>query len=108
MISSIKNCDGYTDEKRIVWVGEFNKTDKSMTRYEQFEKTNILPVNTLDEIINDYLWRKDLKLLCGFDPIVEEYDEDKHKDEVKEMPCYPDRGSIKCVEDYIIVKFAEP
>lgn len=108
LISSIKNCDGYTDEKRIVWVGEFNKTDKSMTRYDQFEKTNILPLNNLDEIINDYLWRKDLKLLCGFDPIVEEYDEDKHKDEIKEMPCYPDRGSIKCVEDYIIVKFAEP
>lgn len=108
LINSIKCTKGYSDEKKIVWVGEFNKQDKSIAKMERFDSINILPLNSLDEVINDYIWREDLKLLCGFDPAVEEYSEGKFRGILEKMTCYPDDGSIKCVDDYIIVKFAEP
>ena len=29
-----------------------------------------------------------------------------NKDEIKQMPCYPNEGSIKMVEGYLIIKFS--
>lgn len=46
-----------------------------------------------------------MKLWCGFSPIMKDAAEYEQLPEVEEMPGYPDAGSIKIVEDVLVIKF---
>ncbi len=49
--------------------------------------------------------------ILGFSPIVRNSDEDEAyfcaHPEVKAMPVYPDSGSIKVIDDTIVIKFED-
>lgn len=47
-----------------------------------------------------------MSLRCGYEPqLFEDVDDLKKLDEVRQMPCYPDKGAIKVINEIVVVKF---
>lgn len=109
LISEIKGTDGYNDDLPIAYIGERNIEDKSVTMWPQFERVQITGYEgNASDLLNDYAWRVYVGRHCGFYPkVLEDTTEIERLTEVKEMPCYPDKGSIKVVNGAVVVKFAE-
>ena len=51
-------------------------------------------------------WDDFMKMWCCYEPeYIKDTSEIESKDTVKQMPSYPDSGSIKIVDGVIVVKF---
>lgn len=60
--------------------------------------------------INAYNWTYYMKIWCGYSPTQISEDDIlvlSQSEEVKAMPSYPDDGSIRIIDEIIVVKFAE-
>lgn len=60
-----------------------------------------------EPIFNDYAWKEAMEFWCGFAPELGDAAEFDGNAEVASMPCYPDQGSIRCINGKIVVKFAD-
>lgn len=109
LISEIKGADGYADDLPVAYIGERNIADKSVITWPQFERVQITGYKgDISDLLNNYAWRIYMGRHCGFYPeVLEDTTEIERLPEVKEMPCYPDKGSIKIVNGVAVVKFAE-
>ena len=109
LISEIKEADGYADDLPVAYIGERNIADKSIITWPQFERVQITGYKgDISDLLNNYAWRIYVGRHCGFYPeVLENTTEIERLTEVKEMPCYPDKGSIKVVNGVVVVKFAE-
>ncbi len=61
LITQIKGAEGYTDETPVVYINEFNKTDRTIPDIPQFNQINIAPYGD-SSLINDYLWKVTMRL----------------------------------------------
>ena len=104
LITRIKSTGGYTDDTKVVYINEYQKTDVSLPDIPEFDEINILPYNS-SNWINDYLWKESMRMWCGFAPQTEESSGYAELPEVVGMPCYPDEGSIKMINGVLVVKF---
>lgn len=66
-----------------------------------------LPTYKGELIFNDYAWKETMELWCGFAPELGDAAEFEGNAEVASMPCYPEQGSIRCIDGKIVVKFAD-
>lgn len=109
LISEIKGTDGYNDDLPVAYIGERNIEDKSVTMWPQFERVQITGYEgNASDLLNDYAWRVYVGRHCGFYPkVLEDTTEIEKIEEVKAMPCYPDKGSVKVVNGVVVVKFAK-
>ena len=89
----------------MVYINEFDKQNVYEID-EIFIPVNIVPYDSY-YTVNDYTWRNYMAYWCGFRPWVKDSAEFENLDEVKEMPCYPESGSIKKINGAIVVKFAD-
>ncbi len=48
-----------------------------------------------------------MKNWCGYDPVTLDETEFLERDEIKQMPCYPDYGSIRVIDETVVIKFAD-
>lgn len=99
LITRIKSCDGYRDELPITYVGILEKQDHTMGVLSQFPY--IWPYESAPDLINDSGQTHFMEKWCGFWQQQVEFD---HPD-ISSMPCYPDDGSIRILDDVIVVKF---
>lgn len=106
LITRIKSVEGYTAQTRVVYINEYRKSDATIPRITQFEAIRISPYHW-SCIINDYKWRGSMVLWCGFNPKTADSAMYEQLPEVIQMPCYPSDGSIKMIEDVLVVKFAD-
>ena len=115
LITQIKSTEGYTDETPIIYLNEYNKKDNSLPGVPKFEPIYLIPygdggqenVNIYggESLINDYLWEAFMRMWCGFSRIPGDWSLYKDDGRIKEMPHYPDYGSIQKLDDVIVVKF---
>ena len=106
LIGRITSTEGYTTELPVVYVNQFHKREQTYSDVSPwFEKITLTPYNT-NSLINDYQWRLFMRMWCGDLPVHRE-EEAAFKDleEVQAMPSYPNDGSIKIIDGYLIVKF---
>ena len=108
MITQIKSVEGYEDNLPVAFVGDniedvtnnqgslmgpvFGIHGKAESNVNAFSRSHI---------ITEYL---------GFAPTVCGYEESKalrELEEVKQMPSYPDAGSIQMINNIIVVKFSD-
>lgn len=106
LITKIKCIDNYDDNLPVVYINEFQKEDITFHGIWAFEDINITPFH-YDSIINSYTWEKTMKIWCGFDPIKGNAEDFIDNEVVKNMTRYPKDGSIKIVDNTIVVKFAD-
>lgn len=105
LITQIRSIEGYTDEAQVVYIGEYNKEDKNMVGVKNhFDQLYVEPYK--GSLLNNYAWKEMMELWCGFSPELGDATEFEGNAEVAAMPCYPDYGSIRCINGKIVVKFA--
>lgn len=101
LITRIKSAEGYRDELPITYIGRLEKQDLSLGTLSLFPY--IWPYESAPDLINDSGQIHFMANWCGFWQEQVEFD---HPD-IASMPCYPDDGSIRIIDDVIVVKFSE-
>lgn len=103
--TQIKSVAGYTDYTPVVYINENRKSDLTITRLPVFDEINLLPYHYSDLVTGDSSWRLFMAMWCGFNPPMADSATYENLPEVIQMPSYPDDGSIKMIEDVIVIKF---
>ena len=109
LISRIENIENYDKNLKVAYINEYekftyispNSLNNNIENIEEFGKV---------KLVNDYAWREYMSVWCGYKPDVltdEEIEKISDKPEVKAMACYPDDGSIKIIDNTIVVKFSD-
>lgn len=108
LVTRICSIDGYSVDLPVVYINDTDKSVKNTTQLVEMNDVKILPYGNIDGYINNYAWVRFMEVWCGFSPTKLEDDEKEAFEalpEVQEMPSYPDDGSIKIINDTIVVKF---
>ena len=110
LMTQIKSVDGYHADMPITMIGK-PVVDSTYTRQDMIGRTfNISGKSSTN--INAYSSWNIMTRVLGYDPVNRDSDEEEEYfrglDEVKYMPCYPSSGSIKIIDDTIVIKFQEP
>ncbi len=110
LVTRIKNVDGYRDEYPVVLLGsKLSIADQSFYHSNRFDRITFDGFdNDLERLVNDGGWKSYLKYHVGYDPnYCGDYLDWWQLPEVEKMNCYPDDGSIKVVNESVVVKFTE-
>ena len=108
LIAQIKFCEGYKDEMPIAFIGERGIQDLTFSVNDQYNSEFISSRSDLKDWINDYAYIEYMQYHCGFAPTIVELEEIMTSyDEIERMPVYPDNGSIKVIDNKVIVKVSE-
>lgn len=110
LMTQIKSVDGYHADMPITMIGK-PVVDSTYTRQDMIGGTfNISGKSSTN--INAYSSWNIMTRVLGYDPVNRNSDEEEEYfrglDEVVNMPCYPSSGSIKIIDDTIVIKFQEP
>lgn len=104
LVSQIKSTEGFTENTPVVYINEYGKYDYTTVNIPEFKEITITPY-AHSGILNNYAWKITMKIWCDFDPVLGDASEYSERPEVLEMPSYPDSGSIRMLDDVLIVKF---
>lgn len=102
LVANIKSTENYKDDYSVVFINE-KRNDLSFNEQDYFEFITYMPYRL--SIVNNYSWKKFVKVWTGYDPVILEEDKFKDLPEVQNMPAYPDYGSIKVIDETVVVKF---
>ena len=110
LMTQIKSVDGYHADMPITMIGK-PVVDSTYTRQDMIGGTfNISGKSSTN--INAYSSWNIMTRVLGYAPVNRNSDEEeeyfRELDEVNDMPCYPSSGSIKIIDDTIVIKFQEP
>ena len=110
LMTQIKSVDGYHADMPITMIGK-PVVDSTYTRQDMIGGTFDLAGKGSTNI-NAYSSWNIMTRVLGYDPVNRNSDEEEEYfrglDEVNDMPCYPSSGSIKIIDDTIVIKFQEP
>ena len=104
LITRIKSIENYTTDKKVVFINPWNIEDKSLKPIPYLANFDIAPYWNVDEYVNDFRWLRYMYYWCGYKPELADSKEFENLQEVKMMPSYPDDGSIKIINNTIVVK----
>jgi len=107
LVTRIKSVENYDDELPVsfIFIDGGHIEDKSFSSIETLEHLHIIPYENMYYTINNYEWKTFMKRWCGYDPVIIDGSDLESNEEVKAMSCYPDYGSIKVIEDRVVVRF---
>ncbi len=102
--SRIMSTEGYQDTMPVALIitGE---RDASIYTDKAFSEISIMPYNSIYPYKTGRNIKNTLRKWCNFDPKYVNEAPFKEMDEVKEMPDYPDDGSIKIIDGTVVVKW---
>lgn len=105
LITQIKSTEGYDDEYRIAYINKGKIDDK--TAYQETPVTDLMltPYSNTN-LYNNYAFIQYMKVWCGFYQLeVDDYAVFENDLRILQMPSYPDSGSIKVIDNVVVVKF---
>ena len=110
LITQIKSVEGYKIDMPVTYINEFKKKSSTLPLSEEEHFNNDIIVTLpycydIENSINDYAWKEFMSVWCGFETNIENSEKYESLPEVLSMPHYPDFGSIKIINDVIVVKF---
>ncbi|MCM1251829.1 MAG: glucosyltransferase domain-containing protein [Clostridium sp.] len=109
LVTRIKSSKGYKDEYPVIWSGNYI-SDASIWESSEWQniKLGYAGVGMID-MINNYAWQAFMNQHVGYNPDTCPVDNapDEIQDAIVEMPCYPDDGSIKVIDEYVVVKLGD-
>lgn len=105
LITRIQSVEGYDDELPVAFINPNEKEDHNLAVTEQFEWIKLMPYAD-QTIINNYAWLDFMREWCGYEPKkIYPSDYVGEFEGVRDMPHYPDEGSIEVKYDMVIVHF---
>ena len=108
LVTLIKGTDGYKDEMPVAFINEKHLSDTSFKvgNYGAFRSITYVPYNMdAPEYVNNYRWKLFMSQWLGFAPTIANAESFSGMAEVEQMPSYPDDGSIRIINDTVVVKF---
>lgn len=111
LVTQIKSIPGYKDEYEVAYIEPLKIKDNNVVAFEALEQVNINPVYDTSEFMRNSYIAPFLNTWCAYSPKAASEEELKMLQdlpEVKAMPCYPDDGSIKIINNIVVVKFGNP
>ncbi|MBQ6903814.1 MAG: hypothetical protein IJQ26_04780, partial [Lachnospiraceae bacterium] len=105
LITRIKSTEGYDDALPVVFIGERGIADESLTLYPAFDAVITTPYANSQEVwLNDYAWKEFMAYRLGYSPARGDAASFEGSAEVSAMPRYPDDGSIRVIDDTVVIK----
>lgn len=107
IVTQVKSTPGYTANSHVAFVGNpVSATNAVFRRIDGFAQISIFPLTYSDNpfCVSYHGWQEYISLWCGFNPIYEDGAKYAELPEVQAMPDYPDNGSIKMINDVVVVK----
>ena len=107
LITHIKSTEGFKDDMKIALVNEGKISDEMFVTGDNRHLSDIVLMPYFDSYgyVNSYSWKSFIWQWCGFNPAKVDAKEFENRDEVKKMPHYTDDGSIKIIDDVIVINF---
>ena len=105
MVTQIKSAEGYDDRFSVYVVNDFQNQDETITHYGNLDHVTQHPYGGLSDYLNNYNWKYFVRNWCGFSPDWKNGDELLHLPEVQNMTHYPDDGSIRVIDDKVVIRF---
>lgn len=105
MVTQIKSVDGYSDDLPVAFVNAGENSDLTILEFNEFRDINLVGYDGARGYMNDYMYWAFMKNWCGFSPVMTDASIFDNNEAVKEMPHYPDSGSIKIIDGVVVVKF---
>lgn len=103
LVTQIQSIEGYDDDYSIAFI---NADDKKNNVDEVNAKFDPIITNPYSyPIANSYNWEDYVRVWCGFEPSFADPADYIQNKEVQEMPSYPDDGSIRIIDNVVVVKF---
>jgi len=103
MITKIETVEGYKSDMPVAFIGNEPRIDSSLFLYTEYNDIYIGPFGQ-GTVIDDHLWKEFMKSTCGYSPIYADESQFSENAEVKGMLCYPDEGSIRIIDNTVVVK----
>jgi len=110
LVTQIKSADGYKDEYPVVLLGYHKVEDMNFFSSESFSRIMFSGYEyEQKDLVNDYVSILYMEYYTGYEPDILYPDATDYwaLEEVQNMNCYPDSGSIKVIDEAVIVKFAD-
>jgi hypothetical protein len=110
LVMRMESESGYAGTQGAVFIGE-PVVDEHVLMYGEFDLEvgrfphGIWPYN-LSTAVENYNWLAYLRSETGFGLPIMDSSEWENRPEIKEMPCYPEPGSIAIIDGCIVVKFS--
>ena len=106
LISQIKSLPDYRDELSVCFVGDWCLNDRTNTDTKELRDIKIPPYDDLTHHVNDYSNYNFIELWCGYKPVIVDAQRFSNMEMVKNMPIYPNAGSIQIINNTIVVKLS--
>lgn len=105
LVSRIQSTEGYEPSLPVCFVHGLEKDTSFLADDPELLRVALTPYNG-SEIINDYSWVSFLRIHCGYAPaVIEDAGQYDGYLEQEQIPRYPAPGSIRVLDDVILVNF---
>lgn len=102
LITRIKSTKGYDDEMPISFIDIEGFSDSTL---KDLDQPSVIQTTTNKLFLQSYNYKKQIAVLTGFSPDYIDAEEYANNEIVKNMPSYPDDGSIRVIDNAVVVKF---
>lgn len=105
LTTRIMSVNGYQKDLPVAFINEAMKNNNVDEIHSNYDYPATNPFNC--PMINSYVEssRAFMKYWCGYAPTFVDAKLYKNNPIVKEMPCYPNDGSVKVIDNVVVVKF---
>ena len=105
IITQVKSLEGYESGLKLTFVNKDFNLDPTFVDIPEFTTFAVEPILQHTAELTAHSFREFLNQWCGFD--AEIVDEAGYRDlpAVREMPQYPNAGSIRIIGDTVVIKF---
>lgn len=106
LAAQIKATEGFRDDLPVAFLNQEEISDQSLYNIGELDFILLAPYSgDILEYLNSYALRNFMERWCGFGPAYADASAWADLPEVRQMPHYPDDGSIRNLGDVIIVNF---
>lgn len=105
LIARIQGTEGYSDHFPVAIVNEGMLKSDLLWNPEELEDIILVGYANAGYYADASTWNYFIRNYCGFDPVYANAAEFESLPEVIEMPHYPDAGSVKVINNTVVVKY---
>ncbi len=103
----ISSLEGYREDMPVVFIGARGISGQLMDNSFYNKKYGVSPyIQTLNGMTNSNTWKAYMNIYCGYIPRTSDSEAYKTLPEIQDMPVYPANGSIRIVDQVVIVKLS--
>ena len=107
LITRMQDTDGYRADMKVAYIGSprIRENDTTIPEIQQLNYIHVSPFYGFRQSLSTEPWREFMELWNLFRAWETDPAEFRNLPQVEKMPSYPDKGSIKVINDTLVVKF---